>query len=170
MENKQIAEILEANITEKVAGTVYSDWGAYTSGISDTNPFTAIRASMDYIRGQGYSPDTIAMHPTLYSKFILNTYVGQAVYYGMASMGNNGGAFTLPGYPTVKIIVDNALTESPTGSIGPIVGSTRGAVLGTGPTLAAQYRKDTAFYDAYIIAQFMEPKVVIDSCWDMICT
>lgn len=170
MENKQIAEVLEANITEKVSGTVYSDWGAYTSGVSNTNPFLAIRASMDYIRGKGRVPNVFAMHSTLFSKFILNTYVGQAVNYGMATMGANGGLFTLPGYPAVRVIVDDHLTETPTGSVGPLVGSTRGAVLGVGPVYATQYRNDVADYDAYKIRQFLEPKVVIDDAWDIICT
>ncbi len=170
MENKQIAEVLEANITEKVSSATYSDWGAYTSGVSTTNPFIAIRAKLDYIRGKGKVPNVIAMHSTLYSKFVLNTYVGQAVNYGMATMGNNGGIFTLPGYPNIQVVVDDQLTETPTSTKGPIVGSNRGAVLGVGPTLSIEYDGGPAFFDAFAIAPFIEPKLVLNDCYDMICT
>lgn len=170
MENKQISEELEGNITEKVSTATYSDWGAYSNGVSTTNPFIAIRAKLDYIRRKGRVPNIIAMHSTLYSKFVLNTYVGQAVHYGMATMGDNGGVFTLPGYPGIRVIVDDQLTETPTGSVGPIVGCTRGAVLGVGPTLSVEYNGGASFYDAFAIAPFIEPKLVIDDCYDMICT
>jgi hypothetical protein len=150
MENKQIAEVAEANITEKVAGTPYSDWGARTGGVSDTDPMLAIQASMAYVAGQGYPPDFLAMHPT----------------------APTGGQFTLPGWPTVAIFVDWALTETPTASIGPIVGSRAAPALvfGEGPDMAARYRNDKAGYDAYIIRDWMEPKVVLDAAADMICT
>jgi hypothetical protein len=46
-----------------------------TSSNSDTNPFEAIRASIEYIEGKGYRPDFMAMHPTLWGKFVTSTYV-----------------------------------------------------------------------------------------------
>jgi len=171
MENKQIKEIAEA-CTEKVSGTAYSDWGAITSGLSDTNPMLAIQASMQYIEGKGYEPDFLALHPTLWGKFIQNTYVRDLVHAGIASIGAAGGQFTLPGFPTVKVFVDYALTETPTASLGPLVGSTTAPtlVLGQGPTEAARYRDEKAGYDAYIIRQYLEPKIVLDDAIDKICT
>ncbi|MBC8497736.1 hypothetical protein ISS40_01150 [Candidatus Bathyarchaeota archaeon] len=171
MENKQIVEIAEA-CTEKVAGTAYSDWGAITSGLSDTNPMLAIQASLQYIEGKGYEPDFMALHPTLWGKFIQNTYVRDLVHAGIASIGAAGGQFTLPGFPTVKVFVDYALTETPTASLGPLVGSTSAPalVLGQGPTEAARYRDEKAGYDAYIIRQYLEPKLVLDDGIDKICT
>jgi hypothetical protein len=172
MENKQVAEEAEANITEKVSGSAYSDWGAVTSGVSDTNPFDAIGASIDYIRGKGYSPDFVAMHPTLWRKFILNTWVRDIVHAGLGMVGATGGEFTLPGYPRMAFFVDPALTETPTASVGPIVGSRSapGMALGEGPTEAARYRNEKAGYDAYIIRQYLQPQVVLDEALDMICT
>lgn len=172
MENKQIAEVAEADISEKVSGTAYSDWGAVTSGVSDTNPFTAIEASIVEIQGEGYPVDFMAMHPTIYSKFMLNTWVRELVKAGMATLDPNGGSFRLPHRPQIRVVTDDALTETPTASIGPIIGSSRasGLVLGEGPTMAAQYRNEPAGYDAYIIRQWLEPKVVIDDALDMICT
>lgn len=171
MENKQIVEIAEA-CTEKVGGTAYSDWGAITSGLSDTNPMLAIQASMQYIEGKGYEPDFMALHPTLWGKFIQNTYVRDLVHAGIASIGAAGGQFSLPGFPTVKVFVDYALTETPTASLGPLVGSTTAPalVLGQGPTEAARYRDEKAGYDAYIIRQYLEPKLVLDDAIDKICT
>jgi hypothetical protein len=172
MENKQIAEILEDEVTEKVNSATYSDWGAVTSGVSNINPFTAIISHINYVQGKGYPVDFLAMHPTLFGKFIQNTYVRELVRAGMATLGNNGGNFTLPGYPTIRLITDYALTETPTGSIGPIIGSTAapGAVLGTGPTMAAQYRNELAGYEGYIIRQWLQPKVVIQDALSKICT
>lgn len=172
MENLDIAEELEANITEKVSSKKYSDWGATTNGVSNTNPFTAIIASINYIQGKGYPVDFMALHPTLFGKFIQNTYVSQLVRAGMANLASTGGSFTLPGYPTVRIITDYALTETPTGSVGPIVGSSvaPGAVLGAGPYYASEYRDDVRDFDGYKIRQFLEPKVVLDDALDIICT
>lgn len=172
MENKQIATELEANVTEKEASVVYADWGAQTSGISTTNPFTAIQASINHIQGHGYPVDFMAMHPTLYGKFIQNSFVQKSVFYGMAQFGKDGGQFSLPGYPTIKVYTDFALTETPTAALGPIIGSSAapGIVLGQGPTMAAEYRNELAGYDGYIIRQWMQPKVVIDDAMDQICT
>jgi len=172
MENKQITEAAEA-CTEKVSGTPYSDWGAMTTPPdSDTNPFEAIRASIEYVEGKGYEPDFMAMHPTLWGRFVTNTYVRDLVQAGIATLGNQGGQFTLPGYPTIKVFTDYNLTQTPTGTKGPLIGdsSAPALVLGTGPIEAAQYRDEKAGYDAYVIRQYMEPKLVIDDAIDKICT
>jgi hypothetical protein len=172
MENKQIAEVAEAGISEKVSGTAYSDWGAVTSGVSDTNPFDAITASINYIHGKGYPVDFVAMHPTVYSKFILNTWVRELVHAGLAELTLEGGSFRLPNYPKIEVITDWGLTETPTASVGPIVGSKAAPamVLGKGPTAAEKYRNPKAGYDAYIVRDWLEPKVVLDDAADMICT
>ena len=171
MENKQVAEELET-ATEKVSGTVYSDWGAATSGVSDTNPMLAIQASIAYIAGKGYPPDFMAMHPTIWSKFITNTWIGELVHQGILRLAPTGGNFTLPGWPTIEILVDWSLTETPTSTKGPIVGSrpAPAMILGDGPTEAAKYRDEKAGYDAYIIRQWLEPMLVLDDAIDMICT
>jgi hypothetical protein len=172
MENKQIAETAET-CTEKVSGTTYSDWGAMTTPPdSDTNPFTAIQASIEYIEGKGYEPDFMALNPGLWGKFVTNSYVKDLVHSGIASVSRDGGQFTLPGYPTIRIITDNHLTQTPTASKGPIIGDSKAPalVLGEGPTEAAQYRNEKAGYNAYIIRQYLEPKLVIDDAIDKICT
>jgi len=171
MENKQIAEELET-ATEKVAGTVYADWGARTGATNDTDPMLAIQESIAYIAGQGHPPDFMAMHPTIWSKFITNTWIRELVDAGILSLTPSGGNFTLPGWPTIEIFVDWSLTETPTASVGPIVGSRSAPamVLGEGPTEAARYRDEKAGYDAYIIRQWLEPSLVLDEAIDMICT
>jgi len=172
MENKQVAAELEGKITEKVSSIVYADWGAQSSGVSTTNPFTAIQASINYIQGKGYPVDFMAMHPTIFGKFIQNTWVRELVRAGMANLASNGGQFSLPGYPTIKIFTDFALTETPGAAVGPIVGSSvaPGIALGQGPSMAAAYRNELAGYDGYIIRQWLQPKVVIDDALDLICT
>jgi hypothetical protein len=92
------------------------------------------RTPIDYIQGKGWPGDFMALHQTLYSKFIRNTYVRELVNAGIASLGPNGGAFTLPGYSTAKA----ALTETPDGTHGPLIGISVAPclVLGEGPTMA----------------------------------
>ncbi len=172
-ENQDVKDELETNITEKVAGTPYLDWGAFAAGVSTNDPMLQIQASIAYIAGQGYEPDFIAMHPTLWSKFITNTWIRDLVHAGILfDIGRTGARFTLPGWPTIDIFVDWGLTEVPTGAIGPIVGSRSapGAVLGEGPWTAERYRNPVAGYDAYIVKQWLEPKIVLDAALDMICT
>ena len=171
VENKQIKECMEADITEQDTTTaVYSDWGAVTSGVSDTNPFLAIQAQMDAILAEGYPVDFLGMHPTIWGKFIQNTYVRELVKSGIATIGATGGNFTLPGYPNVKVVTDYAFTSTPTGSIGPVIGWSGGLVLGKGPTMAAKYRNEKAGYDAYIIRDWMQPQVVVSDALSKICT
>ena len=177
MENLDIADELEGSVTEKVAASPYVDWGAVSSGVSTTNPFVNIQANMNYIQGKGYPVDFMAMHPTIFGKFVQNTYVRELVKAGMATVtGQNGipqsGSFTLPGYPTIRVITDYSLTETPTSALGPIIGSSvaPGIVLGTGPTYATSYRDESKDVDAYKIRQFLQPKVVIQNALTMMCT
>lgn len=92
------------------------------------------------------------------------------VFSGIANLGATGGNFTLPGYPTVQIVTDFALTETPDGTHGPIIGNSRGLILGQGPTMAEQYRDAKRGCDGYLIRQWLEPKVVIDEALSKICT
>ena len=171
MENLDIKDIAEA-CTEKTASTPYVDWAAKSSGISTNDPFDAIIPAIDYIQGKGWPVDFMALHQTIYSKFIRNTHVRELVHAGIASLGPNGGAFTLPGYPTVKVVTDFALTETPDGTHGPLIGSSvaPGLVFGEGPTMAAQYRDEAKGFDGYIIRKWQEPKVVIQDAITKICT
>lgn len=171
MENLDVKDAVEA-ATEKVAGTVYADWGASSGGVSTNDPFAQISPSLNYIEGKGYEPNFMAMHPTLWRKFITNTWVRELVAAGMTQLGAGGGSFSLPGWPTIRVVVDYALTETPTGSVGPIIGSTTAPalVLGEGPTVAARYRNEKAGYDAYIIRQWLQPQIVLQDAIDMICT
>jgi hypothetical protein len=157
-------------ITEKVSSAVYADWNAKTSGVSTTDPFDAITAHMDYILGKGYPVNFMALHINLWGKFIRNTHVRELVKAGLATIGATGGSFSLPGYPTVQIVTDYALTDTPDGTHGPLIGWNGGLVLGKGPTMAAQYRNEKAGYDAYIIRDWLQPKPVIQDALSKICT
>lgn len=127
----------------KVAAVAYSDWGAKTAGVSDVDPMEDILSSEDYILGKGYRPDFIAMHPTLWHKFALNTRVAGYVDKGIMSFAPNGASFQMPGYPKTSVIVDPALTETPTATLGPIIGSSQAPGLspGPGPHRSSQIRQ-----------------------------
>ena len=170
VENLDIKDAAETDITEKDTSAVYADWGAITSGLSTTDPFIAITAHIDKVQEKGYPVNFLAMHPTLWGKFIRNTFVRDLVHAGIAVVGAAGGSFTLPGYPLVQVVTDYALTATPTSSVGPILGNSSGLVLGKGPTMAAAYRDEKAGMDGYIIRDWLQPKVVIDNALSKICT
>jgi hypothetical protein len=101
---------------------------------------------------------------------VLNTWIRELVDSGVMRLGEGG--FSLPSYPGFRVIVDPQLTETPTGSVGPIVGSLYppGILFGEGPVEAAKYRDEKIGYTGYIIRQWLEPKVVLNDCLDIICT
>ena len=70
------------------------------------------------------------------------------------------------------LVTDYALTETPTASLGPILGSSvaPGIVLGSGPIYATSYRDEAKDVDAYKIRQFLQPKVVLQNALTMMCT
>lgn len=148
MENSQIATELET-----ATGVSGNDWGN-----SSNNPFDDITGVITTIEGNGYEPDFMALDPYAWSKFITNPNVRDLVHAGIAQVGAAGGQFTLPGYPTIKVVVDNALTNTIA-----IIGDSKApaCVLGVGPTEAAQYRNEKAGYTAYIIRQWLQPELVI---------
>ena len=173
-ENEQIAVIAE-KCTEKVPSATYSDWGAVTSGISNTNPLSAITAHINAIEKSVKRPvDVIAMHPSLCDKFVQNTFVRDLIWAGMAKFNDTstGGYFKLPNRPQITVITDLNLTETPDGTHGPILASTTapGIVFGEGPTMAAQYRDEDIGADMYKIMQWLEPKIVRDAALSKICT
>jgi hypothetical protein len=155
MENKQIAEEL-AKATEDAATDT---WDTFMGGVSDANPFADIQAQFEVIEGAGYPPDCVVMHPQVWSGFITNTYVAPLVEAGIVGAGAAGASLSLPGWPTVKVLIDHAVTPD-TGCFVLSVDAPA-VVLGEGPTEAARYRDERAGYDAYIIRQWLQPVLVL---------
>ena len=145
MENSQIKTELETATAD--AG---QDWGDATK-----NPFDDLVRNITTIEGNGYPADFIAAHPLVWGDFLSNPYVRgtlQGVQYP------SGKVFPVPGLPGVIGYSDSALTSTVA-----IVGSKAApaAVLGDGPVEAAQYRNEPAGYDAYIIRQWLQPKLTL---------
>ena len=155
MENKQIAEEL-AKATEDAAADT---WDTFTGGVSDANPFADIQTQFEVIEGAGYPPDCVVMHPQVWSGFITNTYVAPLVEAGIVGLGGAGASLSLPGWPTVKVLIDHAAT--PDTSCFVLSVDAPAVVLGEGPTEAARYRDERAGYDAYIIRQWLQPVLVL---------
>jgi len=144
MENSQIATIAET--ATAVAG---SDWGDTTK-----NPYVDISGVMTTIKAKG-PVDFIAAHSLVWADFLSNPFV-RGTLVGVQFPA--GDVFPVPGLPGVTGYSDDALTNTVA-----IVGSRRGRalILGDGPTEAAQYRNEPAGYDAYIIRQWLEPKLPV---------
>jgi len=155
MENKQIAEELDKASTVAAGGA----WDAVTNGVSDNNPFDDLIAVFNTLEAAGYPPTHAVMHPKVWGAFITNTWVRDLVQAGIATLSREGGQFTIPGYPTVKVVVDHAVT--PDTSCFVLSAEAPAIVLGEGPTEAARYRDEKAGYDAYIIRQWLQPQLII---------
>jgi hypothetical protein len=146
MENKQIAEEL-ATATDQSG----ADWGTSTN-----NPFNDIVAAMTTIEGNGHPVDFIVAHPLVWGDYFSNPFVRGTIQGVQLPTGR---VFQVPGLPGVTGYSDAALTSTVA-----YVGSRAAPaiVLGEGPTEAAQYRDEKAGYDAYVIRQWLQPKLVQD--------
>jgi len=149
MENKQIADEM-ATATE-VAG---ADWG------TDTNdPFDNITPVLATIMDNGYTPSHIAMHPLAWADFISNSNVQKYVQAGMLTIPMEGrGKLALPIFPDLEIVVDHSLLNT---SCFIVAAQAPALVLGDGPTESAKYRNEPSGYDAFIIRQWLQPKLVL---------
>jgi len=156
MENKQIAEEMPDATDQAAGGT----WDAMTTPpTSDNNPFDDILTALDTLDGNGYPANWAVMAPKVWKAFITNSYVKDLVDAGIARLGAMGGDFSIPGYPSVKVLVDHAVT--PNTSCYILSDEAPALVMGEGPTEAARYRDEKAGYYAYIIRQWLEPKLVL---------
>jgi hypothetical protein len=145
MENKQIDEALDG--ATDVAGT---DWGDTTK-----NPYSDIVGVMTTIEGNGYPADAIVAHPLVWGDFFGNPFV-KGQLQGQVMPG--GKVFNVPGLPGVTGYSDAACLST----VAFVLSRAAPAlVLGEGPTEAALYRDEKAGYDAYIIRQYLEPKLVL---------
>jgi len=145
MENKQISEAL-ADATDESG----ADWGTSTN-----NPFDDLVDVISTIEGNGYPVDWVAAHPLVWGDFLSNPFVRGSLQGVQLPAGR---VFQVPGLPGVTGFSDNQLTNTVA-----YVGSSAAPaiVLGEGPTEAARYRDERAGYDAYIIRQWLEPKLII---------
>jgi hypothetical protein len=145
MENKQIDEVLDG--ATDVAG---ADWGDTTK-----NPFNDIVAVMATIEGAGYPVDSIVAHPLVWGDFFGNPFV-KGQLQGEVLPG--GRVFSVPGLPGVTGYSDFACLNT---SAFVLSRTAPALVLGEGPIEAALYRDEKAGYDAYIIRQWLQPKLVL---------
>ncbi len=145
MENSQIKTELET-----ATGIGGQDWGDATK-----NPFDDLVGVISTIEGNGYQVDFITAHPLVWGDFLSNPYV-RGTLQGV--QWPSGKVFSVPGLPGITGYSDSALTNTVA-----IVGSRTApaAVLGDGPVEAAQYRNEPAGYDAYIIRQWLQPKLTL---------
>lgn len=145
MENTQIQAIAES-----ATGVSGSDWGTGTN-----NPYDNIGEAMDAIEEAGYPVDFIAGHPRMWLDFFSNPFVKGTT---QAVSIPQGTAFPINGLPNVMGYSDRSLTSTIA-----LVGSARAPalVLGEGPTESALYRNEVAGYSAYVIRQWLQPKLVI---------
>lgn len=145
MENKQVDEALDG--ATDVAGT---DWGTSTN-----NPYADIVGVMGTIEGAGYPVDSIVAHPLVWGDFFGNPFV-KGQLHGQVMPG--GRVFSVPGLPGVTGYSDFSCLNT----IAFVLSRAAPAlVLGEGPTEAARYRDEKAGYDAYIIRQWLQPKLVL---------
>ncbi len=150
-ENTQIKTIAEA-ATRTSGG---SNWATVTSGRSANNPYKDIMTAIASIRGSyGFKPNLVVGHPYVWMDFFGNDFVkGQLQGEKLPDLD---AAFALPGMPGMSGLSDWALTNT----LALVLDARQAIILGEGPTAAEKYRNAKAGYDAYIIRQWLEPKIV----------
>ncbi len=145
MDTRQIDDALDG--ATDVAG---ADWGDTTK-----NPYNDIVPAMATIEGAGYPVDAIVANPLVWGDFFGNPFV-KGQLQGQVMPG--GRIFNLPGLPGVRGYSDFACLST----IAFVLSTSAPAlVMGEGPTEAARYRDEKAGYDAYIIRQWLQPKLVL---------
>jgi len=155
-ENSQIAAELET--ATAVTG---EDWGAMTTPPNnDYNPLNKIGDAIKTIQDAGFEPDFMAVDGLAWKEFLMNTHIRGMVEAKIVTVTPDamGGMVSLPGWPQVKVLVDSHMTDT-----AAVIGSSTapGVALGLGPTEAARYRNEPKGYDAYIIRQWLQPKLVV---------
>jgi len=146
-ENSQIKVIAEA--ATAIAG---ADWGDSTK-----NPYDDIGAVQEVVEAAGYPVDFMAANPRVWGDFFSNAFVkGSAVGVRLPT----GRIFDVPGLPGVRGYSDFSLTNTIC-----LVGSSRAPALvfAEGPTTSAKYRNEAAGFDAFIIRQWLEPKLAVST-------
>lgn len=150
MENSQISTVL-TDLTDQTG----ADWGDKSGGESVNSPFDDIGAAIATIMGLGYEPDKIAMGPLAWADFVGNTHVQKSIQAGMVKIGDS---IALPMFPTMQLVVDNALTST----VCYVLDSKAPCVmLGEGPTEAEKYRHAPAGFTGYVVRQYLQPKMVL---------
>ena len=159
MENLDISDVLKT--ATEIAG---EDWGARSGGASSYTPFDpdkGIPAGIKAVSQGGYSPTHVAMHSDVWADFISNDYVQKYVDAGLLRVPEGeAGVLSLPMYPSLKILIDDALLNT---ACYVVAQDAPAIVLGEGPTESAKYRNEPAGYDAFIIRQWDQPKLVLSA-------
>lgn len=151
-ENTQLATIVEGH-----TAAAKGDWGAMTTNadFNNRNPLDDLQDILTTIWDNGFEPDTMGVHPRPFADFMSNTFVHNTKID--AALKQDGGVLQLTGFPTLKIIVDAALTNTK----GTIVSKSEHGLLVRGPTEAAQYRDEIRGGDGYVIRQWTEAKRLV---------
>lgn len=149
-ENRQIAALAET-----ATGITGTDWGVGTN-----NPYDDIGGAMDAIENPSegqYPVDFIAAHARVWLDFFSNPFVRGVPGLKQALESESALTFPVPGLPGVTGFSARVLTNTIA-----LVGSTKAPALafGNGPTENGAYRGESGGYDAWIIRQWLQPKLV----------
>ncbi len=148
MENKQISE--EFDGATAIAGT---DWGAKTAGVSDNSPLEDIMGVAGVLAANGYMASHIAMDENVYAKLVANTQIVDAMQRGTLAVTGR-----IPAIAGLQILVDIEVTNN---EAIVVAQKAPAFAMGSGPTWVEKYTGKAAFYDAYAIAKFIQPKLVL---------
>jgi len=154
MRNDQIADVIHA-ATHTTTG---SNWDTMsTKPYNDYNPYADIHTCLENLYDTyKKKPTWISMHPTQYDTFVRNSFVSSPLYASrLVAIPEGAQTLSLPGWPTIRIVVDPALTDAEIH-----VGNERCGILATGPTESVEFRNELKGYTGYIIRQWLEPKLV----------
>jgi len=148
MENKQIIAAYEGE-----TGTD-GDWSASGSPVGDLTTGIAAMVAL------GYKPSYLALSTEAWQLLIKHADIKNFAHAGLLRITGEipTGTFQIPAFPELTMVVDSGLASN----TAILIDSKAPALLlGEGLTETAQYRNEAAGYTAYIIRQYLQPKVVL---------
>ena len=158
-ENLDIGDELK-NATEMAAVGV---WTTQTNRpLDDIGKAIAELAAGDATNNAEVSANAthLAFHPDVWNAFITHDKVVPLIDAGLLRVpiaGAQEGAISIPMWPDLRIVIDASLLRT---SAFVVAANAPGVILGEGPTETAAYRNEPAGYDAFIIRQWVQPKLV----------
>lgn len=147
---QEIGRMENSEIADQFSALSSNDPGTNWSGTDD--PLDDIMNAATTIRENGFEPTQIWMEPGVYSALVTNDKLLDRLERGATADGELG---SIGGF---DIKLDQELTDGEAYLVDPNAPS---FVLFDGPEWISEYSSDTAFYDGYIIADFLGLETVL---------
>jgi hypothetical protein len=153
---REIAKMRNAAINTEMLTSGDTDGLNWTDSDDLTDsPLIDITTGIKTVMCNGYKPDFVALNPIDWNYFLNHEAVQMMAMSGILTMGQTP-TLTVPGYPSVKIVIDCAVTYNHC-----FVGSKRAIILAQGPTESVRYRHEPKRYTGFIARDYVDVELCV---------